>query len=86
MTAPLDARSRDLLAAFGRSSVRLRTAKGWTQTRLAREAGVGNSVLCRVEAGVRECLFTAAWRIAQALGTTVDAMIAEADLGAGEGR
>jgi DNA-binding XRE family transcriptional regulator len=81
-----NARDVAIEAAFARSVGRLREAIGWTRNRLAREAGVESSVVYRLEDGTRGCGIPTAWKLAVALGTTVDAMIAEADLRAGEGQ
>jgi ribosome-binding protein aMBF1 (putative translation factor) len=83
VTALRTARDLAIEAAFARSVGRLRKARGWDRGTLARESGVEPTVLCRVENGTRGCTVPTAWKLARALGTTVDAMIAEADLRAG---
>lgn len=60
--------------AFGGSVLRLRTARGWSQQRLASEAGISRSTVGGIEAGARGCSLEAAALIAEALGADLGAM------------
>lgn len=71
--------------AFARSMLRLRAGRKWSAKRLAEAAGIPSGTVVNVERG-RSPVLHNAHAIAVALDTTVDAMIAEADIGAGEGR
>lgn len=66
--------------AFARSLLRLRTARGWSQARLSRESGVSAPAISKIEAYGQGCRLSVAALIAGALGTGIDAMIAEDDL------
>ena len=67
--------------AFARSMTRLRKAQGISIRQLATESGVSPKNIQGLGTRTRRgCLMHTAWLIAQALGTTVDAMITEADL------
>jgi len=72
----------DATRAFARSLYRLRTAQGRTQKQLAAAAGVSQRAVSYIEAGRAPALPTAQ-ALATALGTTVTAMITEADPGPG---
>lgn len=60
---------------FARSVRRLRLDRGWSQGRLAGEAGISARAVWYVEAGEHAPSLRTAWRIAEALEVTVDAMI-----------
>ena len=49
---------------------RLRKAKGWSQERLAREAGISVRTIIRVEQGVSSPTIPILRKIAEALGVT----------------
>jgi transcriptional regulator with XRE-family HTH domain len=59
---------------FARGLRRLRARRGWSQQRLAGDAGTSPQTLSRIEQGER-CTLGIAHAIATALDTTVDAMI-----------
>lgn len=61
--------------SFAASMLGFRLARGWNVTRLAGEAGVSPGVIYRMESGTGGCQLFTAWRIAEALEVTVDAMI-----------
>jgi transcriptional regulator with XRE-family HTH domain len=83
VSAPKTGRDRAIESAFGRSLKRLREACGLTREHLECKAGISRGMLSRIETGARGCGLPVAHALATALGTTVDAMITEADLGAG---
>lgn len=62
------------VAAFAVSLRRLRKARGWTQPRLGRLAGISPSTVCVLETGTNGPSLLTACALARALGTTVDAM------------
>lgn len=66
-------------ADIGAAVTRLREAKGWTQQRLAEEAGLSQPYVANVEAGRYGASLTVAQALAQALGVTVDALLKEGE-------
>ena len=70
----------DVTAAFARSLRRLRAGRGLGKKPLAELAGVNDRTVFHAETAAYVPLLTTAHAIATALGTTVDAMITEADL------
>lgn len=58
----------------------LRQARGWSQTRLARESGVSQTYISDLEAGKSAPTLPLAKRLAVALGVTMDDLI-EASIG-----
>lgn len=56
-----------------------RLARGWSQQRLAVEAGVGYADICRAERGLFRLYPTQAERIARVLGIGVEALLEECD-------
>lgn len=50
----------------------IREAKGWTRYRLAKEAGLSESILSRCESGKRTVSWDTACRLADALGVKLD--------------
>lgn len=61
--------------AFVKSMTALRLARRWPQARLASEAGVDPGSISRMEARGGGCMLDTAWKIAEALEVTVDAMV-----------
>lgn len=61
--------------SFARSVTRLRLERGWSRQRLAEEAGIDAGSVYRVESGRGGCTFVNAWRIAEALEVSLDAMV-----------
>lgn len=59
-----------------RYSVRdLRNQKGWTQQRLAHEAGITQATVSTLEAGRRQPNMDSLQKIAKALGVSIDGLI-----------
>lgn len=58
----------------------LRAEKGWSQERLANEAGLGTMTVVRVEAG-RPCSLGTLEKLAAALGTTAAELLADPPTG-----
>ncbi len=54
-----------------------RARRGWSQARLAREAGVATDTIVRLEAGRARPRAVSAWRIANALGVPVGDLFPE---------
>lgn len=71
--------------AFARSLLRLRTGKRMTYRALGDSAGISAGFICEMEAGRKGCTLRVAHAIAEALDTTIDAMIGEDDLKAAAG-
>jgi transcriptional regulator with XRE-family HTH domain len=71
---PLTAVS-DPAGTFARSAQALRLGRGWTRVRLAAEAGVSEGAISRLEATLAGCNLVTAWRIAEALEASLDAMV-----------
>ena len=63
--------SRTLRFDLGRGIRETRRALGWTQDRLARQAGISSSMVCRIERGTVNCSLDAASRVCDALGIRV---------------
>ena len=61
----------------GPKLARLRLAKGWSQQRLATEAGVHVMTVSSMERGAKEPLLNTVEAVARALGITVDELLAE---------
>lgn len=55
------------VAGFGQRVKAARIAKGWTQERLADEAGLASVQVSRIERGVREVRLTTVLRLLRAL-------------------
>jgi putative transcriptional regulator len=55
-----------------------RAELGWSQQRLATEAGLSQEGVSQIETGRRAPALVTAWRIAAALGTTLDQMTGNA--------
>ena len=56
---------------------RYRELRGWTQAQLAERAGLAQHTISQIEIGVRDGWrmgFETAWRLAYALGTSMDAL------------
>lgn len=62
---------------FGRSVRLLRLRRGWTQRQLAERAGITGPGVSRIEKGANGSNLATAWRIAEALGADLTAMIRE---------
>ena len=62
------------LEAIGERVRRCRQLRGWTQLQLAARAGLTQSTISMIEKGARgnEMSLDTAWRIAWALGTSID--------------
>lgn len=71
MTAPVPFPGR----AFAASVTRLRCERGWAKRHLAGLAGIDVATVYRLESGQGGTSFTTMWRIAEAFGVTVDAMV-----------
>lgn len=63
--------SNEILSKFGRQLRNLRKAKGWSQEKLAQEAGLHRTYVGAVERGERNISLQNIHRLAQALGITV---------------
>lgn len=61
--------------AFAASMLRLRQARGWSARRLACESGISEGAVYRMESGRGGCHLDTAWRIAEAFGVSMDAMV-----------
>ena len=57
---------------------RLREAKGWTQTRLARESGVSQTYISELEAGKSIPTIVIAQKLARALGVPLADLVDDA--------
>lgn len=69
---------RTLPSAIGRAIARLRTSKGWSQERLASEAGLGRVTIARLETGARQTGTPETLRaIARALDVPLAAVMGE---------
>lgn len=66
-----------VLILFGKRVRRARLAHGWTQAETADKAGVKRDTLSRYENGAKEPGVVYALRLAVALGTTLDDLLAE---------
>ncbi len=66
-----------VLVLFGQRVHRERLARGWGQRELSLKAGVKRDTISRYESGAREPGIVYAMRVAVALGTTLDALLAE---------
>ncbi len=65
---------------LGRSVARLRAARGWSQSELARRSGVSQTFISSLEGGRRGKATTdTAGALARALGVTVDELLREGD-------
>ncbi|MGF6748869.1 transcriptional regulator with XRE-family HTH domain [Paraburkholderia sp. MM5482-R1] len=73
-------RQNPTLIALGAAIRRLRQAREWSQEQLALSAEVDVSYLGRVERGDNAAALLTLKRIADALGTTMSALMAEAGL------
>ena len=70
-----------LLLRLGRRVRALRLAKGWSQERLAEEAGLHRTFVGGIERGERNVTVTTLARIARTLHTTPDKLLAQEDPG-----
>jgi transcriptional regulator with XRE-family HTH domain len=68
--------------AFAASLTRLRTEQGLTKGALAERAGIDQTGIGKIEAGIGGTTLRTAWLIAGALGTTVAEMLAPSQTGA----
>lgn len=66
---------RDTVPVFPGRLKELREAKGLTRDQLAVAAGVSSHTVAKLEQGTRSPTLAAAWKIAQALGCSLDAMV-----------
>lgn len=71
------------LEELGRRVRALRRAKGWTQERLAKEAGVSRDSLMKLEGGVREPRPSTVRKVAEALDAGGRELAGVSDLGPG---
>jgi transcriptional regulator with XRE-family HTH domain len=86
---PVDARSvpvevghsddEDIAPVVGANLRRLRSKRGLSLERLARQAGVSRAMLSQIELGQSAPTITTLWKIARALGVTFSALIAHRD-------
>ena len=68
-------RKPDVVAkALGRRVRALRTAKGWSQERLAEEAGMHRTYMWGIEQGTRNPSLRHLTRLADALGVTLESL------------
>jgi len=66
------------VGAIGRNVRRLRDARGWSQSELARRSGVSQSFISELERGKREdALGGILQALARTLGVTVDELLRE---------
>lgn len=65
----------EALARFGRNLRCARPGAGLSQAALAGRAGIGRSYVGRLEAGVSECRFITAMRLADALGSGIEDLL-----------
>lgn len=65
--------------AIGQRLRAIRHSKGWTLERLTAESGVSSSNISKIEKGNVAPAFDTLLRISRALGTTLEALIAEPD-------
>ena len=67
---------------IGRNVERLRKAKGWTQSEVARRSGVSQTFISSLEGGRRrQALVELVADLARALGCTVDDLLREPESG-----
>lgn len=69
----------DLRSAFGEAVRAARTARGWSQERLAAESGLDRTYISGLERGVRNPALSTQERVAKALGVTIGALLSEAE-------
>jgi transcriptional regulator with XRE-family HTH domain len=69
-----------ILTTLGARVRKLRLAKGWSQERLAEEAGLHRTFVGGIERGERNITLATLGRLARAFGTTPDRLIAPKDL------
>jgi len=69
----------ELRLAFGRAVRAQRVTRGWSQERLAAEAGLDRTYISGLERGVRNPALSTQERIAAALGVTVQELVAQAE-------
>ena len=63
---------------LGRNVARLRVARGWSQSELARRSGVSQTFISSLEGGRRQgAEVNVAAALARALGVTVDELVRE---------
>jgi transcriptional regulator with XRE-family HTH domain len=67
--------------AFAASLTSLRTARGLSKCALAERAGIDQTSIGKIEAGIAGTTLRTAWLIAGALGTTVAEMLAPSQTG-----
>lgn len=63
------------VVAFGERVRELRHAKGWTQERLAEEAGLNSVQISHIERGANEPKLTTILRLARAFGMTASELL-----------
>lgn len=54
---------------------KLRAEKGWSQEKLAKEAGLAQSFIHAVETGKKSPTMRSLWKIAKALGVPIEELI-----------
>ena len=74
--------SRNTIETFPARLRELREAKGWTRDHLAVSAGTSSHSVSKLEQGVRAPSLELAWRLAQALGCTLDDLVKPATVSA----
>lgn len=73
-------RSKRVLDAFGRVVREHREGRGWSQDRLAAEAGLHRTYIGSVERGERNVTLNSIWRIAAALGVPASSLFAQVEV------
>lgn len=76
--------SADVNRTFAESAGRLRVQRGWSQDRLAKEAGISQSMLSLIELAKCSPNLTMALKIAGALDVPLGVMLGEAAYARGE--
>jgi transcriptional regulator with XRE-family HTH domain len=66
----------DVRKKFGKQLRALREARGWSQEEFADRAGLHRTYVSAVERGVRNPTLTVLGRLANALGISIEAMLA----------
>lgn len=68
---------RDTIVSIGRKIIELRTAQGWSQKRLAKEAGIHVTGLNRIELGKSSPKIDSLCKIFDALGVSLEEALGE---------
>lgn len=73
---------RDAIGTLGARVRRCRELRGWTQNELSERSGLAQPTISTIEMGKRgnEASIETIWRLAWALGTSLDALVAIPEL------